>query len=261
MIVRPRRRGMAPLEFVFVFPLLLCLTAALFLVARADLSKSFSATDARHRAWAGRAAVPAGEPLTFRADPANSLAARTTLKDVPAGPLFAAGFKAESRNTVFAHPWDKRAVPFTPGHPRFEPHLDELGMVTKQIPVVGTGYGYLMQGSAWLIDPERDPALLLVAGVGSVLNYVVIVAGWILEYITAPALGAVTFGLEVIIDILTVPAWFSRSVRRFRNYLKSVVDMINVGTWACHNLYAASQGRPGNWNGNIFVKLLNFQPR
>ena len=152
-------------------------------------------------------------------------------------------------------------MPFAPGHPRFEPHTDELGMVAGQVPLLGQVLGFGLRFSALLLDPSRNPGLIFAAGLGYGLNYGVIFFGGVLEYVTAPALGAVTFGLDVIIELLRIPSWFSGRISRFRDYLISVVDMINVGTWSCHNLYAASQGRAGNWNGNIFVKLLSFRPR
>ena len=262
MTARPSRRGLAPLEFVLVFPLLLALTAGLFLIARADLTKSFAATDARHRAWTARSEVPASEPLVITADPADSLASRTTDRPVPSGPLFAGGFRAESRHAVFAHPWDFRAVPFAGGRPNFDPHRTELGMIAGQVPGLGAILGVGLFFAAYALDPDRNIALRIAAITGRVANVFVVAAGWILQNITAPLIGAAQLPIvNILMPPLRIAAIFSRSARRLLRYLESVVDMMNVGTWACHNLYAASQGRKGNWDGNIFVKLLNFQPR
>jgi hypothetical protein len=266
---------MAPLEFVIVFPLLLALTAALFLIARADLAKSLTATTARHDAWAGRATVPAGSPLALNPDPAQSLSARTATRPVPGGPLFKGEFTAESRAAVYAHPWDWRGVPFDGGRSAFEFHDHEFSLLIGQIPELRQLAAFLgggMQLIGFIMDPTRNPVLSVFRVIGPVLNAVVVVAGMILEYGTAPLLSVLNGLLKPIIwateAILlpwrAVPGFLRpRWVRRlfnFLNWLYSVEDMLNVGTWACHNLYAASQGRKGNWQGNILVRFMNFRP-
>ena len=276
MTVRPRRRGIAPLEFVLVFPLLLALTAALFLIARAVLSKSFAATTARHDAWAGRGAVPPGSPLSLNPDPTRSLANRNATSPVPSGPLFAGGFTADSRHTVFANPWDARAVPFAGGRPAFGFHDRELGMLVGQVRQLQALGQFLATGLnliGWTMDPDRNPVLWVPRIIGRIGNVIVYVAGLILEYATAPLLSVLGGALTVIIVAIQLvlapwravpgflrPGWVKR-LFRFLDWLYSVEDMLNVGTWACHNLAAASDGRKGNWNGNILVRFLSFNPR
>lgn len=253
------RRGMAPLEFVLVFPLLLGLTAGLFLIARADMTKSFAATDARHRAWAGRPAVPPGQPLTLTADPAASAAAHTTVKPVPPGPLFGGGYRAESRDTVFANPWDARAVPFAPGRGSFNPHLTELGMVAGQVPglgfVLGAGFAY----ARFLLDADGFAYRAIAAG-GKGLNGVVWVAGTLLAFTMAPAIAVAEGLIEILMIPLRIASWFSSRAHRLLHYLERVVEMMDIGVWAALNLYDASRGRPGNWDANPVIWLFNFRP-
>lgn len=250
---------MAPLEFVFVFPLLLCLTAGLFLIARADVTKSFTATDARHKAWQNRPRVPAGDPLVINADAAESLASRTTLKPVESGPVFPNGFRAESRNSVFANPWDYRDVPFAPGVPTLEPHLDELKMVAGQVPAIGPIIGFTLTATAYALAPDRNFALQAVAFTGRLMNPVIELAGWLLKYVASPAIRAAQIPIEIAMIPLRVASWFSRSARRLLRFLERVIDMMNVGLDAADNLYEASRGRPGRWNFNLVRRLMNFR--
>jgi hypothetical protein len=255
-----RRRGIAPLEFVFVFPLLLMLTAALFLIARADLSKSFSATDSRHRAWRDRPSVQPGPALTIDADIAPSLAKRTTLTPVEPGPLFPGGLQAESRSTLFAHSWDNRAVPYGPGHPAFEPHLTELGMIAGQVPLLGLIVNGTLAITAWGLDPSRNWALITCSSIGWGLNFAVVAAGYLLHLTAVPAINSAKYLIELAMIPLRLAGIFSSGARRLLRYLRSVVNMMNVGNTAAENLYEASQGRPGSWHSSLPGMILGFRP-
>ena len=176
---------------------------------------------------------------------------------------------------MFAHPWDARAVPFPGGRPAFGFHSAELGMPVGQIQQLQRLAGFLATGLTiigFTMDPDRNPILIAARIVGVVLNVVVKLSGYVLQYFTAPLLSVSNAALKVIILATEAillpwravpgflrPRWVRR-LFRFLDWLYSVEDMLNVGTWACHNLFAASEGRKGNWNGNILVRFLNFRP-
>ena len=57
---RPRRRAIASLELVLVFPFLLTIVSALFLIGKADLMKVQAVIDARRQTWRNRPNAPSG---------------------------------------------------------------------------------------------------------------------------------------------------------------------------------------------------------
>ena len=54
------RRGIASLELVLVFPLLLAIVSVLFAIGQCDVAKVGTATDARRQTWAQR---PKADPF------------------------------------------------------------------------------------------------------------------------------------------------------------------------------------------------------
>jgi len=133
-----RRRGIATLEFVLVFPLLMALVAGLFLIARADTRKTLTATAARNEAWKQRANANPGLVLELGNDPITSAVTTTQTRNVERGPLFPKDtFTATTKFTATGRTWDYRDVPFRPGRGPMNPHLDELFMIAKSVTNLG----------------------------------------------------------------------------------------------------------------------------
>ena len=81
------RRGMAPLEFVLVFPLLVSIGAAIVWVGVSGARKVSTASEARGQAWTDRNQADAGEVLKLHHDAAQSRIARTASTPLPKPPV------------------------------------------------------------------------------------------------------------------------------------------------------------------------------
>ncbi len=127
---RRNRHGIATLEFVLVFPMLLALVAGLFLVARADVSKTLTATQARNELWQRERNANPGAVLALGNDPARSLVAATPSNPVRGGSLFPNGFTARSKAATTGRTWDYRDVPFGSVSRFMGFHIKELGLIT-----------------------------------------------------------------------------------------------------------------------------------
>jgi hypothetical protein len=134
-----RRPGIASLEMVLVFPLLLALVAGVFLIARADAAKTFTATRARAEAWNRRADANPGDPLVLGTDPGRSAVDGSGSAGVKPGPLFpTANFRARSANTATGNTWASPTVRFAP-QPPMVPHMEEFNQMAKSIGSLGRG--------------------------------------------------------------------------------------------------------------------------
>ena len=143
----PHRPGLATLEFVLVWPLLLMLAAGLFLMARATIAKEAAATRARNDVWSARTGANSGG--TFRAvtEPAASTAVGQQQVTVVAGSLFKDyEFLADSRGYVVANEWDARDP---------DARFNKVGLFQPHVGVIGR----LLAGGGWA-EPGGLSALL-----------------------------------------------------------------------------------------------------
>lgn len=149
-----RPRGIATFEFVLVFPILMMLVAALFLVARADTRKSLTATVARNEGWNRTADANPGKVLELGNAPADSIVTAAPTREVPRGPLFPRDtFTAKSRLSATWRTWDRRDVPFEPGRGWMVPHLKELGMIARSVTNLNGVVGNIQQILSRLVFP------------------------------------------------------------------------------------------------------------
>jgi hypothetical protein len=255
-----RRCGIATLEIVLVFPMLLALVAAIFLVGRADATKSLTATRARDEAWKKRPTADPGEVLRLLNDPIVSAVATEEIRAVSPGPLFrGTNFQARTRAEVTGRPWDRRDIPFDPGRATFDPHREELGRIADNLPLLRTLLNLELM-LYWLLAPDRNPGLGAIAVVGKVANVLVRVAGIILKLVASPAVAAAKIAVEILKIPLYPIAWISKWARRMIRYFDSVIRMMNIGLNAFDSLYEASQGRPGGWRPGDYLWLGGFRP-
>jgi hypothetical protein len=253
---KPSRPGIATLELVLVFPLLLSIAAALFILGRATLRKEATATQARNSAWQKRPQAAAGTILHLDHDPLASQVDFTGQKPVQLAPLFkGTTLQAESRSFVLGHTWDFRALPFAPGQGDFRPHADELAKLASAIPGLATGLSGTLAVFAFTINPDRNPLMIVVAVTGRVLNPVVEVAGWILKY---PVSWIVT-AARIVVKALE---WAARLSFQFglAHFFGRVANLMSLGLEAFDNLYEASRGRPGTWDPGMAGRLLRTIP-
>src|SRR5262245_31193820 len=110
---RPRRRAIASLELVLVFPFLLTIVSALFLIGKADLMKVQAVIDARRQTWRNRPNAPSGQLLRPWHNPQDSEISSLPQRAVTGGPPFSGQtFQAQSGNALIANPWASQAIPF-----------------------------------------------------------------------------------------------------------------------------------------------------
>lgn len=131
------RRGIASLELVLVFPMLLALVAILFAIAMSDVAKVQVTTKARQQTWAQRPSAPAGSPLDWVSqDPMASQIAPPQQQTVSLGPVYPGQTRqAQSKNTLVANPWASEAIPFPSLDKNMYPHtsvLTDLPLAKKQ---------------------------------------------------------------------------------------------------------------------------------
>lgn len=260
VVRRPaRRRGIATLEFVIVFPMLLVMVAAIFLMARADVEKTFVVTNARNDAWQKRATANPGNVLKLLNDPAASEAKGAATHAVVRSNYYAPeSFTAEGKATAVGKTWDKEHLKFTPGRPHLDPHRDELTLLAENIPALASIVNLSLQVLGTVMSPERDVLMKAAAAVGKLANVLVVVAGFALHLLAAP-LNLILDGLEMVVDILAIPAKFSKKIRKIRDFAKRIINLIRFGLNMFEALYQASLGKPGVWVTSIPAWLKDFK--
>lgn len=191
------RRGIASLEFVLVFPMLLAIVSILFVIAQAGSAKVHTATSARNQTWASRPSAPGGSPLNWPHTPMDSKIDVPASQTVSLGPVFSNQTRqAQSENTLVANPWAFQTVPFPANGPSAVPHTNVLSMLPALL--LGTEIGDLCQAMAQAY-PGGSTIANFLQGLGEVGNVAVIAAGGVLigsiaasipgAYLEAAALG------------------------------------------------------------------------
>lgn len=246
--VRAARVGIATLEFIFVFPILLSIVAAIILMARADVHKIAVATAARNDAWKKRTDANPGQILKLLNDPLQSEVTGKSKSVVPRSSIFAEKFTADGQNLATGRPWDRKDLKFKSGQLHLVPHEAELTFIVDNVPGLGAFISSGMTLLTAVMSPERNFVMTTAAAVGKVANVIIRAAG-IALYLLSKPLGAVLDVFEFAIDILDMIPFPSKSVKRMIKYLKNVVRMIRYGLDVFNNLYQASKGRPGVWFG------------
>ena len=252
--LRSQRRGIATLELVLLFPILLLIVSALYLIAREDVAKVQAATDARAQTWRKRPDAPGGRLLQPLHNPADSRVSTLPQRSVSGAPVFTGQtFQAQSGNTLVGNPWDSqdKGIPFRPRlQKNMVPHTDELAMIGTDV-TKGIFVGFQI-----LFDPGMDaggnPALQAarIAGTGKSpvpgLNDAVKIAGDALEYPVGAAIHAVFSAVDDAWNVLNdITFGFAGHTKQGKK-IKKTLDTITTYLDFFHNLYEASRGRPGN---------------
>lgn len=176
LMIRPQRRGIASLELVLVFPLLLAIVSVLFAIGQCDVAKVGTATDARRQTWAQRPKADPGSPLSLFQDPMVSKIDPLQQHSVSLGPVFSGRTQqAQSKNTLIANPWAFTAIKFSPlNQNNTVPHTTELSYV----PVLGSALAALCSGMGYAL-PSGVP-LTTLSYVILPTNYALVAAGGVL---------------------------------------------------------------------------------
>jgi hypothetical protein len=236
----PRRRGIASLELVLVFPFVLTIVAALFLIAKLDVAKVQAATDARQQTWGQRGNAPAGQTLRPWHNPQDSQVSSLPQRAVVAGPPFSGQtFQARSGNTLIANAWDSPSVPFPSLSQDLKPHTNVLSMIATSIAMPSFD---LLAAS---LDPGTNPVLIAASVSGQGENYVVLGAGYYLKYTVGLAMDIQMDILNGMWDALQAAtfgfAGHTSEGKKIKKALNELAEFINC----FDNLFEAANGRLG----------------
>ncbi|HZV06363.1 MAG TPA: hypothetical protein VE999_14885 [Gemmataceae bacterium] len=238
---RPRRRAIASLELVLVFPFLLSIVSALFLIARADVVKVRTATDARRQTWRNRPNAPSGQLLQPWHNPQDSEISSLPQRSVTGGPPFSGQtFQAQSRNALIANPWASQAIPFPSLDQNLKPHTSVLSLLGTQL--AGASFDALSAA----LDPGTNPALVAASATGiSIGNPGILVAGAYLRFTVGAALDAAVDTLNAMWEALEVAtlgfAGDTDEGKKIQKALNELTEFLNC----FDNLWDAANGRLG----------------
>jgi hypothetical protein len=250
-----RRVAAAPMELALVLPLLAALLVGIFTLGRATFAKTSAVTQSRNQAWKKRPDAAAGQTLRLLHDPLASEVSAQSLKTLSPTPVLRKAYQADSRNSTIGHSWDSRALPFRPGQPDFQPHLDELKLAAQNVPGVSPVLVAGLRAFAVTINPATNPVLVVAAAVGSVLNPVVAVTGWTLKYITSPIVQVARLAVEALKALAEATFQFGLARK-----LGKIIDLMSLALESFDNLYKASRGLPGKWDPNTANRIQGAIP-
>lgn len=113
MTRRHRRRGVAPLEFALVLPLLFAMVYAGWYCVRCGLTKTTAAGDARRTTWEKRDEANPGTAFDLDQEPLVSAVDDEVVADVPGNnPFSSQSVRAESASAMMDKPWHHTLFPF-----------------------------------------------------------------------------------------------------------------------------------------------------
>jgi hypothetical protein len=236
----PRRRAIASLELVLVFPALLTIVSALFLIGRSDVMKLQTVIDARHQTWQKRANAPSGQLLQPWHKPEDSEVNSLPQRPITSGaPFSGRTFQARSGNTLIANPWAYQAIPFPSLDQNLKPHTSVLSLIGSQL--AGVSFDALSAA----LDPGTNPVLIAASATGQVENGVVYAAGAYLRFTVGAALDAAMSFLNDLWDALDAAtfgfAGDTSEGKKIQKALKMITQFLNC----FDNLWDAANGRLG----------------
>lgn len=234
---RTERRGLASLEFVLAFPIMLLFASAVLWVGGAGIAKTKAAVDSRNQTWASRPSAQPTDALSVNWGPSNGARTKTVSKNFKG---WTGGGKknATSKHTVFAGAWDHRNLKFEPKRGLMTPHLSIMGKIGTGAnlgsgveQVLGTG----MKTLEFLIT---NPVTI---GTGKALNLGVKAAGIALQVTVFPLKA-----IRVALKIANLNPFVS---------LGKEISIVNIMLNSIDGLIESSKEREGNWQGDSLKKI------
>lgn len=175
-----RRRAVASLELVLVFPLLLILASMLIVVARAGIAKLGTVAQTRQQTWHNGDQKKTANPLSPVQDLQGSQANSAPQVPVALGPGFNGQppQQATSKNAVIGDTWGYSSVPFASLQPNCQPHTDVLDLFIDDVVPPGVVSAAFTPLS--FFNPT-NPAVTAGADIMSIGNLAVRIAGEVLD--------------------------------------------------------------------------------
>jgi hypothetical protein len=252
----PARHAIATLEMVMVLPLLLMLSAGLFLMGRAIVRKETAATTARQQTWAQLPNAAPGDILQINHAPMASAVTATANQQVDLRGMFnGATLQARSTGTVLGRPWDTQDVPLAPGQGNLTPHKQELDQVARNIQGVAQGLGAGLDAFRQGLDPATNPVLLSAAVAGRTSNPLLQLDSWSMKFPQSDAIQ----GFRPAVRAAKAQA-LANNMPAQAQKLDRIDSLMGLSIDIFANLYEAARGRTGRWDANLGSKLSNSVP-
>lgn len=245
-----RRRAMASLEYVMVFPFLLGIVCMLYAVARADISRLGAVTVSRRNTWLKADQTKDDNPLAPMQNLQKTQVGQPAPVPVSLGPLLFGGQvqQATSKTTTVADTWGFSTVKFASLPQNCQPHTDVVGRIGSNfVPPDMMSAAFT---SLRVFDPT-NPAIQAWAPFMSFANLLVQGAG---EYLDAGGLVGDFFNaaknaldaairaaehtpLGKVINVVT-----GEGIDKLKHLLHKVINALDV----FHKLNLAAHGQPVN---------------
>lgn len=229
---RTPRKGIASLELVLAFPLMLLCAGGIMYAGRAGLARTAVSVSVRRTVFLEREKEKSPSPLSVleAADASyNNVGSGRTFKSWVKGPKQPT---ASSQSTILTGEWNHYSVQFEPNRGLLTPHLAVLGRfigstgigpgVEKAMGTVGSALNFILTNKA-------------VITVGEAANKVLDAGAFWLKYTLLPVLSLGEGAIKLANKVPFVD-------------LDDLDDAVDVFQTAVQSLIDATDEKPGNWN-------------
>jgi hypothetical protein len=252
---------MATLELVMIFPFLMLLVAAIFLVARAVAARTTTITQVRHDAFARRDLANPGSVLGLADNAQASLVTATAAQPVPGGPNFpGVTFQAQGLSGTTGRTWGtyglgQQEVSFQPSAPFFVPSAAPLNLLSSYVSVPDLSPFTAM-------NPGSIPVLTAFLGQASQLQGTIGNSLGVLNTLTAPinSMPACQIALQLAqVAVATLGLFDPELSVELGIQIQMLMNLITVAQPCLANLVAVNSGAAPTWNSNLGSQLNAIQ--
>ena len=235
------RRGVASLELVLAFPMMLFCAAGVMYSGRAGLARTSAAISVRRSVFLEREKADSPSPLSVfeTVDNPNSVETGRSFKTWIRGPKEPI---ARSKAATLTGEWNHYSVKFEPNRGLFTPHIAVLARFVGST-TIGPGFEKVVGGVGKAIEFVLTNKYLLT--VGKAYNKVLDAGAVFFKYTLLPLL------------------WLTEKAVKLANLnpfvsLGALDDVIDVYQTAVQSLVDATDEKPGNWNVGELGDLIKY---
>jgi hypothetical protein len=239
---RTPRKGVASLELVLAFPIMLFCVAGVMYAGRAGLARTSVAISVRRTVFLEREKAKSPSPLSVfeSVDNTNKVATGRSFKAWVRGPKQP---MASSESTILTGEWNHHSVRFDPNRGMITPHLSVLAKFVGSTGL-GSGAEKVMGGLGKALEFVLTNKLVITAG--KVANGVLDVGAVWLKYTLLPVLQLAEYAVKIA------------NLNPFVS-LGALDDAIDTFQTAVQSLIDATDEKPGKWSlGELFDLAMYF---
>ena len=225
------RKGVASLELVLVFPLMLFCVGGIMYAGRAGLARTAVAISVRRTVFLEREKAKSPSPLSVfeTVDNTNKVATGRSFKALVKGPKQP---MASSESTILTGEWNHHSVRFDPKRGLMTPHLSVLAKFVGST-TLGTGAEKVMGGLGKALEFVLTNKLVI--GAGKAANLVLDAGAVWLKYTLLPVLSVGEAAIKLANKVPFVD-------------LDDLDDAVDVFQTSVESLIDATDEKPGDWN-------------